>query len=65
MELFKTEQTATEVSLLQLEAGGVVEPVQAKREKTIKTIQEKFSNSDYSLDEYISALSNWVGFRKL
>ena len=37
--------------------------VQAKREKT-KTIQEKFSN-EYSLDEYISALSNWVGFRKL
>ena len=34
VELFKTEQAATEVSLLQLEAGGVVEPVQAKREKT-------------------------------
>ena len=34
MELFKTEQTATEVSLLQLEAGRVVEPIQAKREKT-------------------------------
>ena len=26
VELFKTEQAATEVSLLQLEAGGVVEP---------------------------------------
>ena len=49
------------MSLLQLEAGGVVHPqdVQAKRER-LKTIQEKFSN-EYSLDEYISAL-NWVGF---
>ena len=68
VELFKTEQTATEVSLLQLEAGGVVEPTRRvfrQKEKRLKTIQEKFSNNEYSLDEYISALSNWVGFRKL
>jgi len=62
VELFKTEQTATEVSLLQLEAGGVVEPTRRvfrQKEKRLKTIQEKFLN-EYSLDEYISAHSNWV-----
>ena len=33
--------------------------------KGLKTIQEKFSNNEYSVDKYFSALSNWVGFRKL
>ena len=68
VELFKTEQAATEVSLLQLETGGVVEATRRvfrQKEKRLKTIQEKFSNNEHSLDEYISALSNWVGFRKL
>ena len=45
VELFKTEQAATEVSLLQLEAGGVVEPhktsVQAKGEKTKDKVFEQ------------------------
>ena len=35
-----------------------------QNKKRLKTIQEKFSNNEYSLDEYVSALSNWVGFRK-
>jgi len=37
-----------------------------KKERRLKTIQEKFSNNEYSFDEYIiiSAL-NSVGFRKL
>ena len=68
VKLFTTEQAATEVSLLQLETGGVVEPTRRvfrQKEKRLKTIQEKFSNNEYSLDEYISTLSNWVGFRKL
>ena len=65
-----TEQAATEVSSLQLEAGGAVAPkrrVFRQKQKRLKTIQEKFSNNHYSLDEHtcISALSNWVGFRKL
>ena len=52
VELFKTEQAATEVSLLQLEAGGVVAPTRRvfrQKEKRLKTIQEKLSNSEYSL----------------
>ena len=59
VELFKTEQAATEVSLLQLETGGVVAPTRRvfrHKEKRLKTIQEKFLNNEYSLDEYISAL---------
>lgn len=67
VELVTTEQAATEVSLLQLEAGGVVAPTRRvfrQKEKRLKTIQE-FLNNEYALDEYISALSNWVGFRKL
>ena len=62
VELFKTEQAATEVSLLQLEAGGVVVPTRRVFRQRLKTIQEKFSNV-YSI--FRSALSNWVGFRKL
>ena len=47
VELFKTEQTATEVSLLQLEASGVVAPtrrasIQANREETKDNSREVF-----------------------
>ena len=44
------------MSLLELEAGGVVAPTRrmfTQKEKRLKTIQEKFSNNEYSLDEYI------------
>ena len=46
-KLFKTEQAATEVSLLQLEASGVVPPIRRvfrQKEKRLKTAQKKFSN---------------------
>ena len=46
VKLFKTEQASTEVSLLQLEAGGVVKPTRRvfrQKEKRLKTFQEKFS----------------------
>ena len=65
VELFKAEQAVTEVTLRQLEAGGVVAPTRRVfrlKEKRLRTIQEKFANNEYTLDEYI-ALSNWVGFR--
>ncbi len=66
VDLFKAEQAVTEVTLRQLEAGGVVAPtcrVFRLKEKRLKTIQEKFSNNDYTLEEFNKALSNWVGFR--
>ena len=33
------------------------------KEKRMKTIQQKFTNGKYSLEEYVTALSYWVGFR--
>ena len=56
------EQTATEVSVMQLAAGGL--PVRRKRkyrrhEKRLLIIKEKFEPSDYTLSELVS---NWVSF---
>ena len=65
-DLFKTEQVATEVTLRQLEAGGVLAPTRKAyrtKVKRLKTIQQKFTNSEYSLEEYVTALSYRVGFR--
>ena len=61
-----TAQTAREVTLRQLQSGGVVIPIRKVfrlKERRLKTIQQKFSNTEYTLQEYIDALSNWVGFR--
>ena len=66
VDLFKTEQAATEVTLKQLEAGGVLAPTRKAnrtKEKRLKTIQQKLTNDEYSLEEYITALSYRVGFR--
>ena len=68
VEPFKTEQAATEVTLWQLEPGGTFAGTRkAYRCKEFKNdwekIKEKFENNDYSLDQYISAVSNWVRFR--
>ena len=52
VDLFKTEQVATEVTLRQLEAGGVLAPtrkVYRTKEKRLKTIQQKFTDDEYSL----------------
>ena len=65
-ELVKTEQAATEMTLRQLKAGGVLVPTRKAyrtKEKRMKTIQQKFTNGEYSLEEYVTALSYWVGFR--
>ena len=59
-------QAATEVSLLQCETGGGFAPTRRvfrQKEKRLKTIQERFSNNEWSLDEYTSALSNWEVIR--
>ena len=52
VDLFKTEQLATEVTLRQLEAGGVPAPTRKAyrtKEKRLKTIQQKFTDDEYSL----------------
>ena len=65
VSLFKSEQAATEVSLIQLAAGGL--PVRRRRkyrnhEKRLTTIKEKYEAGDYSLSELIQAYSNWASF---
>ena len=65
VDVFKAEQTATEVSLLQLAAGGL--PVRRRRkyrrhEKRLLTIKEKYEAGNYTLSELVKAFSNWVSF---
>ena len=59
------EQTATEVTLMQLTAGGL--PVWRRRKyrrhkKRLLTIKEKYEAGDYTLSELVKAFSNWVSF---
>ena len=64
--LFQSEQAATEVSLIQLAAGGL--PVRRRRrkyrnhEKRLITIKEKYEAGDYTLSELLKAYSHWVSF---
>ena len=59
------EQTATEVSVMQLAAGGL--PVRRRRkcrrhEKRLLTIKEKYEAGNYTISELVKAFSNWVSF---
>ena len=60
------KRSATKVTFRQLEAGGVLAPTRKAhrtQEKMLKTIQQKSTNDKYSLEEFVTALSYWVGFR--
>ena len=64
LELFKTEQSHTEANILQLAAGEAVRskgPRRKRKEEGMKT-EDKFDAGDYTLIEYLSAVSRWVGF---
>ena len=63
--LFQSEQATTEVSIMQLAAGGL--PVRRRRirkyrnyEKRLLTSREKYEAGDYSLWELVKACSHWV-----
>ena len=61
--LFRSEQAVTEISLMQLAAGGL--PKRRRRkyrnyEKRLTTIKEKYKAGDYSLSELLNAHSPWV-----
>ncbi len=61
--LFQSEQATTEVSIMQLAAGGL--PVRRRRkcrnyEKRLVTIREKYEAGDCSLSELVKACSHWV-----
>ena len=48
------------MTLRQLEVGGVLAPTRKAyrtKEKRLKSIQQKFTNDEYSLEEYVTALS--------
>ena len=64
VDLFKTEQLATEVTLRQLEAGGVLAPTRKAyrtKEKRLKTIQQKFTDDEYSLGRaWASPTLTWL-----
>ena len=65
VELFKTEQVNTEVSLAQLAAGGAVGNTRKKyrtKQKRSAKVGEKFEREDYTLEEYIDGISKWMGF---
>ena len=53
----KAEQTATEVSLMQLAAGGL--PVRRRKYEGMKRDYEAVN---YTLIELVKAFSNWVSF---
>ena len=62
VEIFKTEQVNTEMSLVQLAAGGAVRNTRKKywtNQKRLAKIGEKF---DYTLEEYVDDISKWMGF---
>ena len=65
VELFKTEQSHMEANILQLAAGRTLRskgPSRKRKEKRIIKIEDKFDAGDYTLIEYLRAISRWVGF---
>ena len=62
LELFQREQAATEVTIQQLEAGGVCK---SKRkiiqwEEKIKSLAEELANGDRDMDSYLTAIRHCV-----
>ena len=65
VKLFRTEQCHMEASILQLAAGGTVRskgPSRKRKKERIKRLEDEFDAGDYTLVEYLSAVSRLVGF---
>ena len=66
VELFKTEQCRMEASILQLATGRTVRSKGSSRkreEERTRKIEDKFDAGDYyTLIEYLSGISRWLGF---
>lgn len=63
VSLFQAEQAATEISLMQLAAGGLLVRRRKYRncDKRLQTIKEKYEVGEYTLSELLpSAYSHWV-----
>ena len=63
LELFQREQAATEVTIQQLEAGGVLK-LRGGRvvqwEEKIKSLQHELTAGERTIDSYISAIRHCV-----
>ena len=63
LELFQKEQAATEVTILQLQAGGLHKAKRRKviqREERIKLLKDELTNENRSIESYISAIRHCV-----
>ena len=63
LELFQREQAVTEVTIQQLEAGGVRKAKRRKVvqwEETIKSLQHELTTGERILDSFISAIRHCV-----
>ena len=63
LELFQKEQAATEVTILQLQAGGLHKAKRRKviqREEKIKLLKDELTNGNRSIESYISAIRHCV-----
>ena len=63
LELFQHEQDAGEVTMQQLQSGGVRRKKRRKveqQEDKIKELQGKLSNGDRDIDSYLSAIRHCV-----
>ena len=65
LELFQREQAATEVTIQQLEAGGIRTAKRRKVvqwEEKIKSLQHELTAGERTIDSYISAVRHCVVF---
>ena len=63
LELFQREQAATEVTIQQLDAGGVRKAKRRKvfqREEKIKSLQHELTTGERNIDSCISAIRHCV-----
>ena len=63
LEHFQKEQAATEVTILQLQAGGLHKAKRQKviqREEKIKLLKDELTNGNRSIESYISAIRHCV-----
>ena len=63
LELFQREQAAGEVTMQQLQSGGVRRKKRRKveqREEKVKELQGELSNGDRDIDSYLSAIKHCV-----
>ena len=62
LELFQREQAATEVTIQQLEAGGMRKAKRRKvvQQEKIKSLQDELAAGESNIDSYISAIRHCV-----